>query len=332
MAKIPKREWTELRAELANLEPVIGSLGALGDDNVDSIAQLVDDRVCREIDATFKRICAFSEVDETFGKIEAHDFRNAANIVIHNAGFLRDYLPPQEQVQAFCKRFGQESNATLCEALTLFCSGDDAKIPSELASEYGISEEAILNLKNEIVFLREEARDDIKALVNSFRTAVAAIGSMRFLVEGEKLQAAEVDLGAFLRDAASSVECEQGTSINISVQEGLRSSFDPETLHILLVNMVKNAVIHGDASQIEANVSAVNGCILIEVTDNGSGIPEGIADRVFEDGYTSGNGTGTGLASARERLAQFGANIRCEGNGGISGGAKFTISLPRVSN
>jgi two-component system sensor histidine kinase FlrB len=64
------------------------------------------------------------------------------------------------------------------------------------------------------------------------------------------------------------------------------------------------------------------------LADTGPGIPDDIADRLFEPFVTSGKerGTGLGLAIAREIVEAHGGDIRAESRPGE--GAKFVIDLP----
>jgi C4-dicarboxylate-specific signal transduction histidine kinase len=71
--------------------------------------------------------------------------------------------------------------------------------------------------------------------------------------------------------------------------------------------------------------------IMVEISDNGPGIPEEILDRIFEPNFTTKNqgarfGLGLGLAISSEIVQQHGGSLKASNND--SGGARFTILLP----
>jgi signal transduction histidine kinase len=72
-----------------------------------------------------------------------------------------------------------------------------------------------------------------------------------------------------------------------------------------------------------------NNCILVEIIDNGSGIPQEIKARVFEPFFTSkdvGKGTGLGLDISRRIVVQeHKGNIRFDSQPGYT---NFQVRLP----
>ena len=58
-----------------------------------------------------------------------------------------------------------------------------------------------------------------------------------------------------------------------------------------------------------ARVSGATRAIVIEVRDQGPGVPEEIASRIFERAVTSGKGTGLGLALARDLVTADGGRL-----------------------
>jgi len=71
--------------------------------------------------------------------------------------------------------------------------------------------------------------------------------------------------------------------------------------------------------------------ILISVKDNGNGIPQKIADKIFQPFFTTkptGQGTGLGLSLAYDIAKAHGGEIKVETEEGK--GSEFIISLPIV--
>jgi signal transduction histidine kinase len=95
---------------------------------------------------------------------------------------------------------------------------------------------------------------------------------------------------------------------------GMRGDF--QLLQHLLVNLLLNAC---DASQrgdrVEVKAHAAEGRMLLEVADQGKGIPEALAERVLEPFFTTkpqGQGSGLGLAIAREIVRMHRGDIQIE--------------------
>ncbi|MDR3387892.1 MAG: ATP-binding protein [Rudaea sp.] len=112
---------------------------------------------------------------------------------------------------------------------------------------------------------------------------------------------------------------------------------DAGRLRQLLHNLLKNSLeAIGDSRKPHVEVSTRevqdNGRTWIELTvaDNGPGLPEGFDERWFEPYTTSkARGTGLGLAVAKKIAEEHGGSIRAENR--PSGGAVFTLRLPRDS-
>ena len=110
---------------------------------------------------------------------------------------------------------------------------------------------------------------------------------------------------------------------------------DPDALGRLLVNLLDNAVRHA-ASQVTVSVRARDGWAVLEVADDGPGIPAGDTERAFgrfsrlddarsrEDG--EGSGSGLGLAIVRATAEAHGGSVAL---GDAGPGLSVTVRLPR---
>ena len=126
-----------------------------------------------------------------------------------------------------------------------------------------------------------------------------------------------------------------GVVIEMNVDEpGLEADGDPERVHQVVANLLENAVRHspaGGAVEVRARRS-VSG-VTIEVIDEGPGIPDGEASRVFERFYradaaraTSDGGAGLGLAIARWIVDLHGGEIHPERRD--PHGCRMVVTLP----
>jgi signal transduction histidine kinase len=125
-----------------------------------------------------------------------------------------------------------------------------------------------------------------------------------------------------------------GEGCDLEVGGDLRFEADPERLRQVLENLFRNAVEHGapdDAvasggkAALTVRVGPLENGEGFYVADDGTGIPEGRRDRVFETGHTTADGgTGFGLAIVREIVTAHGWDIRVVES--EWGGARFEVT------
>jgi C4-dicarboxylate-specific signal transduction histidine kinase len=75
-----------------------------------------------------------------------------------------------------------------------------------------------------------------------------------------------------------------------------------------------------------------SGQIVVKVSDNGPGLPEGCLGKLFSPGWTTKSeeeGTGLGLFISRRIVERHGGKIEAGNN--ESGGAVFVVTLPPAS-
>ncbi|MES2639140.1 MAG: ATP-binding protein [Myxococcota bacterium] len=101
---------------------------------------------------------------------------------------------------------------------------------------------------------------------------------------------------------------------------------DGDTVRRALLNLVRNAGEAG-ARHIGIDVHREAGSLVFAVRDDGPGMEQEVADRVFDPFYsTRARGTGLGLAIARQSLEDLGGSITCETTPGA--GTTFRIRVP----
>jgi len=117
---------------------------------------------------------------------------------------------------------------------------------------------------------------------------------------------------------------------------GIAVRADELKLEQVLLNLIGNALdaiasaapAHG---RIDLSVRAEAGAVMIEVRDNGTGIPAEDLPRLFEPFFTTketGQGLGLGLAITSSIVREFGGQLSAANADG--GGAVFTIVLTRA--
>jgi two-component system NtrC family sensor kinase len=104
---------------------------------------------------------------------------------------------------------------------------------------------------------------------------------------------------------------------------------DPAEWRQVLFNLLRNAL---DASPrggtIRATAGVADGVAVLEVADEGAGVPAELQDRIFEPFFTTkepGKGTGLGLAIVHRIVEAHGGRIRVVPGGR---GARFAVTVP----
>ncbi len=108
---------------------------------------------------------------------------------------------------------------------------------------------------------------------------------------------------------------------------------DGVLLEQVLVNLLDNALKHTPAgAAIGVAARATGDAVVVEVSDDGPGLPPGDEERVFEKFYRGGArsaGFGLGLPICRAIVEAHGGHIRAEAGRPV--GAAFVFTLPRTA-
>jgi signal transduction histidine kinase len=137
--------------------------------------------------------------------------------------------------------------------------------------------------------------------------------------EGAPLE--PVDLGAVVRDVVRLYRMGEGPpQWDADAGDGTRALARRDELVEVLVNLCENARDAGAARVVIAARMADDRAVL-EVTDDGRGIPAEVLPRIFEPRFsTTTSGSGLGLAIAKRLVESWGGTI-----GVVSGTAKGTV-------
>lgn len=215
-----------------------------------------------------------------------------------------------------------------------FCLSDVKRredIPGDLKEEAGVvgrNDYDLIYIKQEIDAMRADISKRVAVICTNFWKTNMAIKSMQHWVEDERLASEEVDLDKFFNQAKPVLQqIFAPGNVDFEVEPGLKAKMNEGTIGNLLVNMAKNAQRHGAARNLKIRVFKNDEAVKLEVTDDGSGLDGAIVGKIFDEGFSSGQGKGLGLAKAKERLEAIGGEIEVEGRGGIDGGAKFVMKI-----
>lgn len=165
----------------------------------------------------------------------------------------------------------------------------------------------------------------------------AIVGSLLELTNLEQNGREEqVPADGLLREAAEEAAM-QARARQISLRlaaEPCEVTGDWALLRQAVSNLVENAVKYSpDGSEVQLIARRGEDCVILEVTDQGPGIPEELQERVFEPFFRVDDarsrqqgGAGLGLALVRAIVEAHGGTVCVEENDG--GGSRFVVKLP----
>ena len=149
-------------------------------------------------------------------------------------------------------------------------------------------------------------------------------------------QAGAVRLAPVVEAAAEEARlAPQGVRLANEVGKGEQVMADPDQLHRILVNLLRNAreaIEHqpdrNEPGLIRVWLAQADGASVIGVADNGPGVPERARERLFQpfSGSSRPEGAGLGLAIARELAQAHGGDLTLAQSS--AEGAVFELRLP----
>lgn len=119
------------------------------------------------------------------------------------------------------------------------------------------------------------------------------------------------------------------TELKITITGDAKVTAD-EALSSVFANLFRNAIRHGNASEVQVNIFQDEENVTVKVCDNGKGIPDEIKDKLFIEGAKFGEtgNTGLGLYIIRKSIERYGGKVSVEKN--TPQGACFIIKLKNV--
>lgn len=156
------------------------------------------------------------------------------------------------------------------------------------------------------------------------------------------LHRASVDLIALTQEVLAEQRGQADQEIRLILdQPQLTGNWDAQRLHRVLTNLLTNAIKYSPAGgDIQIRLATVQEGLdrwaVIEVRDQGLGIPAADVPLLFQQGHRGQNvldtlpGTGLGLVSVRQIVEQHGGSVMVASHEGA--GTTFTIHLPDVQD
>ncbi|WP_411106908.1 ATP-binding protein [Streptomyces sp. cmx-4-9] len=100
----------------------------------------------------------------------------------------------------------------------------------------------------------------------------------------------------------------EGRAIVRSGKQGVRAVGTPGAVAQVLATLVENALMHGGGT-VALRTRVIGNQAVLEVTDEGPGVPPDLGNRIFERAISGRNSTGIGLAVARDLAEADGGRL-----------------------
>jgi signal transduction histidine kinase len=181
----------------------------------------------------------------------------------------------------------------------------------------------------------EDAEDVARIRANAY-TMLRRVQDLMLVARLEnadqQLEAAVVDVAGIVRTCVEGFEelaAQRQLDLRLGVPEHLPAVADEEKVVSVVSNLVANAIRHAPTGGVvRCSVSTASGRLLLQVADDGPGVPVDLRQTIFER-YRRGArsaGTGLGLAIVSEIAQLHGGTVAVAD--APEGGALFTVELP----
>lgn len=181
----------------------------------------------------------------------------------------------------------------------------------------------------------EDAEDVARIRANAY-TMLRRVQDLMLMARLEnaeqQLEAAVVDVAEIVRscvDGFAAIAAQRDLDLRVSVPDHLTAVADEEKVVSVVSNLLANAIRHAShGGVVRCTLSSSPGRLILEVADDGSGVPPDQREAIFER-YRRGSrssGTGLGLAIVGEIAALHGGVVAV--GDAPEGGALFTVELP----
>ncbi|HEU5253726.1 MAG TPA: ATP-binding protein [Solirubrobacterales bacterium] len=190
---------------------------------------------------------------------------------------------------------------------------------------------------------QEEDREVVDSALRSSKRMGRLIADLLLLARADagRLEPhRRVDLAAIAGEAAAEVAPLMGDRrLVVENERPLRVEGSRDELHRMVLNLLDNAIRHTPpGSCVELTLGESDGQALLEVADDGPGIPAAMREQVFDRfvrgqgpaDTARGNGTGLGLAIVSAVAASHGGTV--EATESKTGGALFVARIPLAAS
>lgn len=251
---------------------------------------------------------------------------------------LEDDLPSEVKVIA-SKLSKMKQSIALAESarIELLQAEKISNVATQVAHDIRSPLEMLKGLKDELGLLPESSRKRIQLGINRIEEVTFNLLKKHKVSNTNFQNVFSEDLFSLLTSIITekTIEFRERKGILIKselawISDGFFSKIDRPSLKSIISNLVNNsveAIISGQGF-IQLQLSCTDSSNIITIKDNGPGIPENIAKKLFTKGLTTKkDGNGLGLYNAKQDIEAVGGTLTFTTE--IGKGTTFTIALPK---
>lgn len=163
-----------------------------------------------------------------------------------------------------------------------------------------------------------------------FAAARAELSRLQAMLNGGRAQGPRLTaVGPILRDLAA-VHGASGTDVRVIVEGDPLTAVDGSTVAQVIANLLVNCARHAPGAAVRIRARRTGERVLVEVADNGPGLPPGAADALLGRGVRGpgSSGSGLGLTIAADLLRARGGSLALRSSGR---GVTAVVELPVVT-
>ncbi|HQR29357.1 MAG TPA: protoglobin domain-containing protein [Anaeromyxobacteraceae bacterium] len=200
-------------------------------------------------------------------------------------------------------------------------------IGHELRNPLGVIESSVYLLQGRLGD-DERSRKHLERISRQVQVSNEIITGLLDMVRDRPVPRERLALAGLVAAAVEGAPTLPGVTVDAHAPEELAVTGDPVSLRQALLNLVANAVEAASPSgAVRVRARAEDGMVVVEVDDDGPGIPESVRGRLFEPLVTSKpHGNGLGLALVKRVAERHGGSVAHAARPG--GGTRFTLRLP----
>ncbi len=181
----------------------------------------------------------------------------------------------------------------------------------------------------------EDIQESAELMLEAQRRILGLVDEIRRFASGTKAEITMTidDLSAVGAKVIRFVRCDarvRAIDLRLAADNPVVAEFDANRVRQVLINLIRNAADAVDPRDgvVIVNVSRVGDTAVVEVSDNGVGIPTDVAERIFEPFFTTKGerGLGLGLDISRAIIHAHGGDLTHRPN--PAGGTIFRFELP----
>ncbi len=194
---------------------------------------------------------------------------------------------------------------------------------------------ARMQLEVEMAQLDDAARSGIQSDLAQMDAIIAQF--LEYARPDEGVEREAVDLAGLLSESAGEAERLPDVRVKTEISDRVKVLGNPTDLKRLVGNLVENARRYGktpltETAEIELRCRADGHEAIVEIADNGPGVPEDDLERLsrpftrLDAARSQANGAGLGLAIVERIVKRHHGSLRLANRS--TGGLRITISLP----